>query len=271
MLLQGKIAAVTGSAGGLGMGIARVLAEHGAVVVAMDLTSDKVEAACGELRSGGAAHVEGVVVDVSSASSVADAFSALKERLGGLDILVNNAGIREIETAFDLAPDEWNRVIGVNLSGPFYCSQQAGLLMRARGGGSIINIASVAGVMGITHRPAYTAAKHGLIGLTRNLARDFAAAGIRVNAVAPGLIRTPMTQAYFDDPDFREGLSGSVPLQIVGTETDVANAALFLASDLARFVTGIVLPVDGGWLAEKNFGVSASSSFLRSEHSTSSS
>lgn len=269
MLLQGKIAAVTGCAGGLGMGIARVLARQGATVVAMDLTSEKVGEACDELRSAGSTSVEGIAIDVSSAASVAQAFSTLRAKLGGLDILVNNAGVREIRSAFDLPPEEWDRVLATNLSGPFYCSQQAGLLMRERGGGSIINIASVAGLTAITHRPAYTAAKHGLIGLTKNLARDFAGAGIRVNAVAPGLIRTPMTMAYFDDPEFRKGLSSSVPLQVVGTAEHVANAVLYLASDMSDFVTGIVIPVDGGWLAEKNFGASSSSSFLNSGSSTS--
>ncbi len=134
--------------------------------------------------------------------------------------------------------------------------------MRESGGGAIVNLASVGGLIGLSHRPAYTAAKHGIVGLTKSLARDLAPAGIRVNALCPGVIRTPMTEQYFSDESFEQELAVSVPLGRYGEVGDVAQAALYLASDGAAYVTGVALPVDGGWLAEKSFVGGGGSSFL---------
>ena len=136
--------------------------------------------------------------------------------------------------------------------------------MRETGGGAIINISSVAGLIGFSHRPAYTAAKHGVIGLTKTLARDLAGDGIRVNAICPGLIRTPLTEKYFEDGAFEDDLASTVPLRRYGVPADIAQAALYLASDASSYVSGIALTVDGGWLAEKSFitGQSSSSKFL---------
>jgi NAD(P)-dependent dehydrogenase (short-subunit alcohol dehydrogenase family) len=267
MLLEGKTAIVTGCSGGLGSAIAEVLSEHGATIIAMDLTTDKVEQAGEVLRAKGRSF-HGIAVDVASASSVATAFSVAKQKVEKLDILVNNAGVREIKSILDLSPEEWDRVIGINLSGPFYCAREAALWMRETGGGSIVNIASVAGLTAISHRPAYTAAKHGLVGLTKNLARDLAAENIRVNAVAPGVLRTPMTQNYYADPEFLRGLKHAVPLHDRGEATDIGNAVLFLASPLAQFVNGITLPVDGGWLAEKSYASPEAASFFSTSSST---
>jgi len=162
--------------------------------------------------------------------------------------------------------DEWDNVIAVNLSGTFYCCQAAARHMRERGGGAIVNLSSVGGLIGLARRPAYTAAKHGVVGLTKSLARDLGPAGIRVNAICPGLIRTPLTEQYFADDAFEEGLRTVVPQGRVGLADDVADAALYLASDQSAYVNGIALTVDGGWLAEKSFaaGDAAGKTFLAS-------
>jgi NAD(P)-dependent dehydrogenase (short-subunit alcohol dehydrogenase family) len=269
MLVDGKVAVVTGCAGGMGLSIGRTLAEHGAHIVAADLSAEKVEMALQSLKADGAAKVDGMVVDVASSSSVAAAFDALRKATRRVDILVNNAGVREIKMALDLSPEEWDRVIAINLNGPFYCARAAALMMREQNvGGSIINIASVAGLTAISHRPAYTAAKHGLVGLTKNLARDLAPYKIRVNAVAPGLVRTPLTDSYFQDEAFARGLRHAVPFNERGDAQDIANAVLYLASPLADFVNGVTLPVDGGFLAEKSYAAMDAKHFYSSEGST---
>jgi NAD(P)-dependent dehydrogenase (short-subunit alcohol dehydrogenase family) len=233
------------------------------------LSAEKVEMALQSLKADGAAQVDGMVIDVASSTSVAAAFEGLRKATGRVDILVNNAGVREIKMALDLSPEEWDRVIAINLSGPFYCARAVALMMREQNvGGSIINIASVAGLTAISHRPAYTAAKHGLVGLTKNLARDLAPYKIRVNAVAPGLVRTPLTDSYFQDEAFARGLRHAVPFSERGNAQDIANAVLYLASPLADFVNGVTLPVDGGFLAEKSYAAVDAKHFYSSEGST---
>jgi NAD(P)-dependent dehydrogenase (short-subunit alcohol dehydrogenase family) len=267
-LVEGKTAIVTGAAGGLGIVTCRTLAKNGARIVALDLSSEKVDEVVLQLESEGIGNVIGVVADVASATSVATAFAEIKQRVGPIDVLVNNAGVREIKAALDLSPAEWDRVIGINLSGPFYCAREAGLQMRETGGGAIVNIASVAGILGIARRPAYTTAKHGIVGMTKTLAREFAEYGIRVNTVAPGTVRTPMTEHYFQDAEFVRGLKHSVPLHDRGSAQDIANAILFLSSSLADFITGVTLPVDGGWTSEKTYAAADSASFFGTSAAT---
>ena len=230
---------MTGAASGIGREIAERLAAEGARVVGFDLAGDV--AVHGDVRS--PADVERAVEHVISTE-------------GRIDVLVCSAGVREIGDVYSMASDEWENVIAVNLSGTFYCCQAAARRMRERGGGAIVNIASVGGLIGLARRPAYTASKHGVIGLTKSLARDLGPAGIRVNAICPGVIRTPLTEQYFADDAFEEGLRTVVPQGRVGTPADVADAALYLASDQSRYVSGIALTVDGGWLAEKSFAAS---------------
>jgi len=242
--LENKVALVTGAASGIGLEIARRFASEGARVVAVD-RADPADIRC----------------DVRSASDVEAAFA----EAGPVDVLVNAAGVREIGDVYTLEPAAWEDVIAVNLSGTFYCCQSAARLMRDHGrGGVIVNISSVGGLVGLAHRPAYTAAKHGVVGLTKSLARDLGPAGIRVNAICPGLIRTPLTERYFAEDAFEEGLRTVIPQGRAGVAADVAAAALYLASDEAAYVSGVALTVDGGWLAEKSFaaGAAASAAFL---------
>lgn len=251
--LFGQTAVVSGCAGGLGASIAATLARYGAAIVALEMDNRRCEAAASTLTEQGVSNLATVVCDVASPGSVSSAFAEIDRMTGRLDILVNSAGIREIRSAVDIDPEEWMRVVAVNLHGPFLCSREAARRMIPQKSGTIINISSVAARFGMPSRPAYNASKHGVVGLTRNMAKDLGPHGIRVNTVAPGLIRTALTERYFSDEAFVEGLRHVVPLDVEGQPQDVADAVLFLASPFSRFINGIVLPVDGGWSAEKGY------------------
>jgi len=244
MVLQGKVAFVTGAARGIGREIVELFEREGARVAGLD-------------RSPGDGVIQG---DVRDPEEVERAMA----EVGRVDVLVNSAGVREIGDVYTLPAEEWEHTIAVNLSCTFYCCQSAARRMRENGGGSIVNISSVTGLMGISSRPAYVASKHGIVGLTKALAGDLARDGIRVNAICPGLIRTALTERYFEDDSFERELGIFVPQGRVGTQAEVAQAALWLASDLSSYVNGVSLAVDGGWAAEKSFttGLSAKSRFL---------
>jgi NAD(P)-dependent dehydrogenase (short-subunit alcohol dehydrogenase family) len=236
--LDGKIAVVTGGARGIGAATARVLEDAGARVAVFDVN------ATDDLAFGG------VSVDVTREAAVKAAFVHVAEQFGGVDILVNNAGRVARKPAIALPADEWQAVIDVNLTATFLCSRLAHPYMTKRGGGAIVNVASIMGLSGgLFPNASYQAAKGGVVNLTRALALEWAADGIRVNAIAPTYVDTDMTTAIFSDPDRLDTVMQHTPLGRLPTPDDVAASILYLCSDAARCVTGIVLPVDSGYLA----------------------
>ena len=231
--LEGKIAVVTGGARGIGAATARMLERAGAHVDVFDVKE-----------------VGGFSVDVTSESAVEDAFARVAERSGGVDILVNNAGRVARKPATELSVEEWQDVVNVNLTGTFVCSRIAHPYMKRRGGGSIVNVASVMGLSGgLFPNASYQAAKGGVVNLTRALALEWAADGIRVNAVAPTYVNTDLTVSIFTNPDALNTVMQHTPLGRLPEVEDVAAAILFLCSAAALCITGIVLPVDSGYLA----------------------
>src|SRR5687767_7753601 len=236
--LDGKVAVVTGGAKGIGAATARVLEEAGARVTVFDLASHD------DLVFGT------IAVDVTNEAAVKAAFARVVEQHGRLDILVNNAGRVARKPAVELDVADWQAVIDVNLKATFLCSRLAHPHMKQRGAGSIVNVASIMGLSGgLFPNASYQAAKGGVINLTRALALEWAADGIRVNAVAPTYVDTDMTKAIFSDPALLKTVMSHTPLGRLPEAEEVAGAILYLCSDMARCVTGVVLPIDSGYLA----------------------
>jgi meso-butanediol dehydrogenase / (S,S)-butanediol dehydrogenase / diacetyl reductase len=249
MTLEEKVAVVTGGASGIGAGIARRFAAEGARVVVADLDEQAARATADALGGAGAGHTA-IGLDVRDAAAVHAAIKGLER----IDVLVCSAGIREIRPPLELPADEWDAVIGVNLSGTFHCAQAGARRMVDQGSGSIVCISSVTGLTGFSMRPAYSASKAGILGLTRSLSQDLAPHGVRINAICPGLIETPLTAAYMRDSGFVDRLSHAIPMARAGAPEDIAQAALYLASDaMSGFVTGTALTVDGGFVAAGTF------------------
>lgn len=265
MLLKDKVAIITGGGSGIGRATALLFARHGASVAVLDRTRTSSDSVVAELERPGSHFA--VVADVSRGDQVEAAFASIDAALGSVDILVNAAGIRGTRSVLDVSDEDWHTVIETNLSGTFYCCRQAGRRMAEAGKGSIVNISSSGGLVGLQSRAAYNASKAGVLGLTRSLALDLGPAGIRANAVCPGLIRTPLNEEFFADTAWVEGLRGAIPLGGAGTPADVAQASLFLASDAAAYITGAALEVDGGLVATRSLG-SASSSFVAERPAT---
>jgi NAD(P)-dependent dehydrogenase (short-subunit alcohol dehydrogenase family) len=254
MRLEGKVAIVTGGASGIGRAVARRFAREGAAVVVLDCDADGAEAAVREVvESGGLAAA--VIGDVTDDGTAARAVGEATSGFGALDVLVNCAGFggggAGAAASFDL--DLWERSIAVNLTGPFLLIRHAIPVMLERGAGSIVNVASAAGLVGMAGTFAYSAAKGGLVNLTRSLAVTYADKGVRVNCICPGVTDTPMLNVIHAHPQRDKILAAYRRMQPIGrlaTPDEIAAAALFLASDESRFVVGAALAVDGGWTAQ---------------------
>jgi NAD(P)-dependent dehydrogenase (short-subunit alcohol dehydrogenase family) len=244
--LAGKVALITGAGSGLGRGIAIRFAREGAAVVLAGRTSALIEQVASEIGTECLAQV----ADVCDPASIAALFEATMDRFGRLDVLVNNAGVGLARPSEDLTLEEWRRIIDTNLTGPFLCSQAAARIMLPTGAGCIINIASITSFAALPMRAAYGASKGGVVALTHALAVEWGARGLRVNAIAPGFIRTQIQDDLVRRGLFpAERIAARAPLRRMGRPEDVAAAAVYLASEDAEWVTGETMVVDGGWLA----------------------
>lgn len=242
MELNKKVAVITGSARGLGKAIAEEFLEQGATVVITDINEEMIASAVEELKVYG--EVFGVLMDVTDIGSVQTGMETIIDKYGKIDILVNNAGITKDGLLMRMSDSEFDSVIAVNLKGTFNATKTVSLYMLKQRSGNIINISSVVGITGNIGQANYSASKAGVIGLTKTSAKEFAKRGIRVNAIAPGFIKSEMTDKLSDA--VKESLQKSIPLGRLGLPRDVANAAAFLAGDNASYITGQVLVVDGG-------------------------
>ena len=246
---SGKVALVTGAAGGIGRAAAIQFAQQGGKVAVADINA---VGAAETVQMIGGTEALAISVDVSDEASCQAMVDATVSEFGRLDVLFNNAGVAgERARTADITTDDWNRVLAVNLTGVFFCTRAAIPAMQAAGGGVIVNTASVDGLVGMPTVPHYVAAKHGVIGLTKNIAIEYAKDNIRAVAVAPGYIKTKMTEEAFSD-DEKALLASLVPLGRAAEPEEVAKMVLWLASDQASYVSGSVHTVDAGLLAGFN-------------------
>ena len=243
MKLTGKVALVTGAAQGIGKAVALLLARNGADIVISDINLEKAEETAKEVQALGRKALA-TKVDVATLGDVEKMVEAILAQFGKVDILVNNAGIARDKLILRMTEEDWDAVLNINLKGTFNCTKAVVRHMSKQRSGKIVNIASVVGEMGNAGQGNYAASKAGVIGFTKTIAREFAQRGINVNAIAPGYIETPMTDALPDKA--KEELKRLIPMDRLGKPEDVAEAVLFLVSESANYITGQVLNVNGG-------------------------
>lgn len=246
--LKGKTAIVTGASRGIGQAIAIGLAEAGATVIAAGREVAKLEATHAAIEKIGGRCIPRQL-DVSQKSSIDEAFAAIAATTPQIDILVNNAGVEQTCPSIDVDEALWDRVLDTNLKGAFFCAQAAAKLMLPAGSGSIINICSLLSDVGFGGSAAYGSSKTGLLGMTRALATEWAASGIRVNGIGPGYFRTEMTEAFFQADGWEVMMIEKVPMRRFGKVEDLVGAAIFLGSPASTYITGQLLYVDGGFMA----------------------
>jgi 2-keto-3-deoxy-L-fuconate dehydrogenase len=249
--LTGKVAVVTGGASGIGESVALLLAQQGAHVCVLDRDAQGAQSVIAQIRARGG---QGLFLpcDVSSASEVAHSFSAIEREPGRLDILVNNAGIAHIGNLEGTSESDLDRIYSVNVKGAYHCSKQAIALFRRSGGGAIVNLSSIAALVGLEDRFAYSMSKGALTSMTLSIARDYLAQNIRCNCVCPARIHTPFVDGFLArsfpgrEPEVFERLSRAQPIGRMGKPEEVAALVLYLCSNEAAFITGGVYPIDGG-------------------------
>jgi NAD(P)-dependent dehydrogenase (short-subunit alcohol dehydrogenase family) len=248
--LDGRAAIVTGSSSGIGRAIAAELARRGASVVVTSRDEERAAAAAEAIATGGGRAVA-YAVELTDPGAAQELVDFATRRLGRLDILVNNAGAGQVAASEAVAPEDFRRVIELDLIAPFFCAQAAGRVMLAAGSGVIINVSSLTGHIGLAKRAAYTAAKHGLEGLTKTLAVEWSPRGVRVVSVAPAYVATDLLAGTMAAGGFSlDDVAARTPLGRLAEPDEIARVVAFLASDDASYVTGSSVAVDGGWLAD---------------------
>lgn len=243
--LEGKVAIITGGGSGIGRAISILFANEGAKVVITDLIKEKGEETMKLIKEKGGEAIF-IQADVSKASDVQEVISAAMKKYGRIDILCNNAGIPSFGSVIEMSEEDWDKVINVNLKSVFLCSKYVAPEMLKGGGGTIINIASVLGLIGSQGEAAYCASKGGVISLTRAMALDFAP-NIRVNCVCPGSVLTPMYERIISQKKLMPGSFEKIPLKRGAKPEEIAHAVLYLASEDSSYITGSLLVIDGGW------------------------
>jgi 3-oxoacyl-[acyl-carrier protein] reductase len=243
MDLKGKVAFITGGARGIGKEIAALYAKNGADIIICDIAEDILDKSASELREF-KVKAEGYLLDVRDLKKCEDVVKKAIDNFGRIDILVNNAGITRDNLLIRMSEDEFDSVIAINLKGVFNCTKIVSRIMMRQRYGRIINMASIVGIRGNAGQVNYSSSKAGILGLTKSAAQELGSRNITVNAIAPGYIKTEMTDVLPDE--VKEQMLATVPLKRPGTPVDVANAALFLASDYSSYITGQVIVVDGG-------------------------
>jgi NAD(P)-dependent dehydrogenase (short-subunit alcohol dehydrogenase family) len=247
--LEGNVALVTGGSKGLGRSFARALAGAGADVVLTSRNAGEAEVAADEIRAMGRRALA-LEADVTDRSAVAEMVRRAEEEMGKVDILVNNAGINIRKPTLELQDEDWHPVIDINLKGSLYCAQAVAPGMIARGYGRIINLGSIMSTVSLAGRAAYATSKHGVLGLTRTLALEWAQHGVTVNALCAGPFETPMNRVLMNDPAAYQAFLSKIPMGRWGQPEELSGAIIFLASRASSFVTGTTLYVDGGWTAQ---------------------
>ena len=251
MRFENRGVLITGAGSGIGRAASLAFATEGAAIAAADLRLEAAQATVSAVEELGRKAVA-LQVDVTQPDAVRAMVEQAVAGLGSLDVLINSAGVREIVPFLELPAEEWMKVIGTNLTGTFLCSQAvARHLIAQNKSGKIINLSSVAGLVGVPNRAAYVASKHGVVGLTKEMGMELADKRIQVNAIAPGVVETAMTAGYFDKPDIVASLKKAHPAGRWAQPEEIAKLMLFLASEDADFMTGATIPIDGGFVAGK--------------------